>query len=197
VQVFKGEKRKGRVALLDFGTKGNIVQELRQRFGQVAVFNARAKESEILDWNPDGLIMSNGPGDPSMVDPSSIALVRRLLGQKPLFGVCMGHQLLALALGAKTFKLKFGHRGGNHPVRNLSTGEIYMTSQNHGYAVDDKSLPEGVKVSHVNLYDQTNEGIECTAKKAWSVQYHPESHPGPHDASVLFDHFASEVIKGT
>jgi carbamoyl-phosphate synthase small subunit len=132
-QVLKGQGKKGRVALLDYGVKTSIVDQLLQRVSEVAIFNSRAKEREILDWSPDGIFLTNGPGDPALVQDAP-QIIRELLGQKPLFGICMGHQLLSLALGGKTYKLKFGHRGGNHPVKDLLTGEIYMTSQNHGYA---------------------------------------------------------------
>lgn len=189
----KGRKRKGRVAIIDYGVKKNIVSELQQRFKDVAIFGSRTPVSEILEWDPDGIMLTNGPGDPSQVK-GSVECVQALLGQKPIFGICMGNQILALALGGKTYKLKFGHRGGNHPVQDFATNEIYMTSQNHGYAVSE-DLPSGVKVSQINLYDKTVEGIEAPGKKAWSVQYHPESNPGPNDASKLFDYFASEVIK--
>jgi carbamoyl-phosphate synthase small subunit len=188
-----GTAVKGRVAVFDFGTKSNIVGELKNRFKEVAVFGSRTKAREILDWNPDGVVLTNGPGDPATVE-NSVGEIKALLGQVPLFGICMGHQLLALAVGGKTFKLKFGHRGANHPVKNLETGEIYMTSQNHGYAVDE-DLPSGVKLSQINLYDKTVEGIEIPSKKAWSVQYHPEACPGPHDARKLFDYFADSIKK--
>jgi carbamoyl-phosphate synthase small subunit len=191
-QVHKGEGKKGRIAVLDYGAKENILRELKARFSEVAIFNSRATAKEILDWAPNGIMLTNGPGDPSAVETAPTEL-KKILGQVPIFGICMGHQVLALALGGKTYKLKFGHRGGNHPVKNLHTGEIYMTSQNHGYAVSD-DLPSGVKVSHVNLYDDTVEGIEAEKLKAWSVQYHPESAPGPHDARVLFDYFAQRVL---
>jgi carbamoyl-phosphate synthase small subunit len=192
-EFHKGEGPGGRVGVLDLGTKNNIVGELKLRFQDVGVFGSRTPAETILDWAPDGLVLTNGPGDPAAVE-GSVGEIKKLLGQIPIFGICMGHQLLALAAGGKTFKLKFGHRGANHPVKNLKTGEIYMTSQNHGYAVSE-DLPAGVKVSQINLYDNTVEGIEIAAKRAWSVQYHPEASPGPHDSRVLFDHFANEVKK--
>jgi carbamoyl-phosphate synthase small subunit len=189
--VCNGKSSKGRVAVLDFGTKANIINELKNRSKEVAVFGSRASVKEILDWAPDGLVLTNGPGDPAHVE-KAVGTLKDLLGHFPIFGICMGHQLLVLALGGKTYKLKFGHRGANHPVKNLATGEIYMTSQNHGYAVDE-SLPTGVNLSQINLYDKTVEGIEVPTKKAWSVQYHPEARPGPHDARKLFDYFMDSL----
>ncbi len=191
-KIYQGQGVKGRVALLDLGTKENILQQLLLRFKEVSVFNSRASASEILDWSPQGLVLSNGPGDPGNV-LGAAAETKKLLGQVPIFGICMGHQILALALGGKTFKLKFGHRGSNHPVQNYETGEIYMTAQNHGYAVSP-DLPTGVKVSQINLYDKTVEGIESEKSKAWSVQYHPEAGPGPHDSRILFDYFAKKIL---
>ncbi len=190
-EVHKGQAERGRVAVFDFGTKSNIVGELKARFSEVAVFGSRSSALEILDWDPQGVVLTNGPGDPVGVQ-GSVQEIKNLLGQVPLFGICMGHQLLALAVGGKTFKLKFGHRGANHPVKNMATGEIYMTSQNHGYAVDE-NLPSGVILSQINLYDKTVEGIEIPTQKAWSVQYHPEACPGPHDSRKLFDYFADWV----
>ena len=192
MKVFNGTGKLGRVALYDYGTKNTIVSELQKRFKEVAVFNSRTDAKKILDWAPLGLVLSNGPGDPADV-VGAAAEIKKLLGQIPVFGICMGHQILALALGGKTYKLKFGHRGSNHPVQNLKTGEIYMTAQNHGYAVSP-DLPTGVKVSQINLYDKTVEGIEAEKLKAWSVQYHPEAGPGPHDSRVLFDYFAKGIL---
>ena len=143
---------------------------------------------DILETNPDGIFLSNGPGDPTAVR-YAINTIKEILGQKPIFGICLGHQLLALALGAKTFKLKFGHRGVNHPVKNLITKKIEITSQNHGFAVDSKSLRDDIEETHINLNDNTNAGIECKEKAAFSVQYHPESSPGPHDSRYLFNKF--------
>ncbi len=177
-----------RVAILDFGCKENTLRELERECSEVAVFPGRAPERAIRDWNPSGIMLSNGPGDPADVREAT-ETVRALLGWKPVFGICMGHQILARALGASTYKLKFGHRGGNHPVRDDLTGRVYVTSQNHGYAVKADTLPSSARVTHVNLNDDTVEGIECAAKKCFSVQYHPESHPGPRDARLLFDYF--------
>lgn len=192
-EFFDGEKTNGpRVAILDFGVKQNSIRELIKRCSQVAVFPGRTESKKLLEWGPDGFLLSNGPGDPANVK-HAVETIHSLLGQKPIFGICMGHQLLALALGAKTYKLRFGHRGGNHPVRDLLQNSVYMTSQNHGYAVDDKSLPKDTRVTHVNLYDGTNEGLECPAKMCFSVQYHPESCPGPLDANGLFDYFVGRL----
>lgn len=193
VEIRKGAVAGGpRVAVLDLGCKENTIRELVARGSEVAVFPSRTPERVIRDWSPDGIMLSNGPGDPELVKDAT-ETVRALLGWKPIFGICMGNQILARALGAKTYKLKFGHRGGNHPVRDMLLNEIYVTSQNHGYAVDAKTLPSDTKVTHVNLNDNTVEGIECQAKKAFSVQYHPESHPGPNDAVRLFDFFLSRL----
>jgi carbamoyl-phosphate synthase small subunit len=154
----------------------------------ITVFPAQTKVKEILEFEPNGVFLSNGPGDPAAVS-YGIEAVQKLLGQKPIFGICLGHQILALALGAKTFKLKFGHRGLNHPVKNLESGVVEITSQNHGFAVDLDTLPENVIPTHVNLNDKTSEGIRCKDIPAFSVQYHPEASPGPHDSRYLFQQF--------
>ena len=194
----EAEFRKGavpngpRIAVMDYGCKENTLRELQAKCSELAVYPSRTPERVIRDWSPSGILLSNGPGDPTDVQEAT-ETVRALLGWKPIFGICMGNQILARALGASTFKLKFGHRGGNHPVRDLLLNEIYVTSQNHGYAVEIKSLPSSARVTHVNLNDGTVEGIECAAKKCFSVQYHPESHPGPHEARKLFDYFLSSI----
>ena len=189
LEVRKGHLASGpRVAVLDFGCKENTIRELVQGCAEVAVFPSRAPERVIRDWNPSGIMLSNGPGDPADVQEAT-ETVRALLGWKPIFGICMGHQILARALGASTYKLKFGHRGSNHPVRDDLTQRIYVTSQNHGYAVREDSLAGDARVTHVNLNDKTVEGLACPEKKCFSVQYHPESHPGPRDARLLFDYF--------
>ena len=182
------KKGKNKVAVLDFGVKNNILNILKNLGCIINVFPAATKAKDILETNPDGIFLSNGPGDPTAVR-YAINTIKEILGQKPIFGICLGHQLLALALGAKTFKLKFGHRGVNHPVKNLITKKIEITSQNHGFAVDSKSLKDDIEETHINLNDYTNAGIECKEKAAFSVQYHPESSPGPHDSRYLFNKF--------
>ena len=179
-----------RVAAIDCGMKRNILRLLRAQGIQPVVFPAKAKAEEILKAMVDGVFLSNGPGDPAV--PTYVhATVRELIGQKPIFGICLGHQMLAHALGAKTFKLKFGHRGGNQPVKDLTSGKVSITSQNHGYAVDPRTLPAGkAVVTHVNLNDGTCEGIRLVSGEAFSVQYHPEAAPGPHDAGYFFKQFS-------
>ncbi|MFL2983097.1 MAG: glutamine-hydrolyzing carbamoyl-phosphate synthase small subunit [Candidatus Neomarinimicrobiota bacterium] len=177
-----------RVAAIDFGIKKNILKLLAEFGCSIKVFPANVSPHEILESNPDGIFLSNGPGDPSAVS-YGIETVKSLLGEKPIFGICLGHQILAIALGAKTFKLKFGHRGINHPVKRLELGTIEITSQNHGFAVDVDSLPDNVVATHINLNDNTLAGIKCTDIRALSVQYHPESSPGPHDSRYLFNEF--------
>lgn len=181
-------KGKYKVAAVDFGIKRNILRLLENFDCQVTVFPANTTAKDILDFNPDGVFLSNGPGDPAAVE-YGIEAVKQILGKKPIFGICLGHQILAIALGAKTFKLKFGHRGINHPVKNNETGEIEITSQNHGFSVDLNSIPENVIPTHINLNDNTSAGISCIDFPAFSVQYHPESSPGPHDSRYLFEKF--------
>ncbi len=188
-EIKKGVKKNGvRVALIDYGVKENILRETLALVEEVCIFPSRTPAKEILNYKPHGIILSNGPGDPALVE-KSVETIKELLGQKPIFGICMGHQLLALALGAKTYKLKFGHRGANHPIKDNIAQKIYMTSQNHGYAVDAKSLSLDIDVTHVNLYDNTVAGIRSKKWNALSVQFHPENSPGPRDARYLFEHF--------
>ena len=179
---------KYKIAALDFGIKHNILRQLEFHECDITVFPAKTSANEIMDYNPDGIFLSNGPGDPAAVT-YAIKTIQTLLGKKPIFGICLGHQILALALGAKTFKLKFGHRGCNHPVKNLITKNVEITSQNHGFAVDPDSLPANVEVTHISLNDSTVEGLYCNDMQAFSVQFHPESSPGPHDSRYLFHEF--------
>lgn len=181
-----------RVAVLDFGAKQNILRELQKRSSAIRVFPSRADAKMISDWKPDSLMLTNGPGDPAAVQ-SAPDTIRHFVGKIPVFGICMGHQVLALALGAKTYKMKFGHRGANHPIRDLLLKKIYMSSQNHGYAVDDKTLPSDISVTHRNLNDQSVAGFYSQKLNCLGIQYHPESHPGPHEAGLLFDFFVNEM----
>ena len=187
-------KFKYNIAAIDYGIKYNILRLFESYNCEITVFPANTTAIEILNFNPDGIFLSNGPGDPSAVT-YAIETVKNLLGKKPIFGICLGHQLLALALGAKTFKLKFGHRGCNHPVKNLESESIEITSQNHGFAVDSTTLPKEILITHTSLNDQTVEGIRSNDKRAFSVQYHPESSPGPHDSRYLFNEFISIMDK--
>ncbi len=178
-----------KVVLYDFGVKFNILRSLKARGLEVLVVPATTPAAAVLALHPAGIVLSNGPGDPAAVT-YAIDNVRQCLGQKPLFGICLGHQLLGLALGGRTFKLKFGHRGGNQPVKNLLTGRVEITSQNHGFAVDLNSIADPqVELTHINLNDNTLEGLRHLELQAFSVQYHPEASPGPHDANYLFDEF--------
>lgn len=187
---------KYQIAAIDCGMKQNIVRSFNKRGCNVTVFPWNTSVEEIEKRKPDGIFLSNGPGDPTDVQPV-IQLVKNLRGKYPIFGICLGHQIISLAYGAKTYKLKFGHRGGNHPVKNLQTGKIEITSQNHSYAVDRESLADtGLKVTHLNLLDQTVEGVACEKERVFSVQYHPESAPGPQDSGYLFEQFI-EMMEGT
>jgi carbamoyl-phosphate synthase small subunit len=192
----KMPKARHRVAAIDCGMKRNILRLLRQEGIQPVVFPATAQAEEILKAKVGGVFLSNGPGDPAV--PTYVhETVRNLIGKKPIFGICLGHQMLAHALGGKTFKLKFGHRGGNQPVKDLRSGKVSITSQNHGYAVDPQSLPQGkVEVTHINLNDGTCEGIQLKSGGAFSVQYHPEAAPGPHDAAYFFRQFSDLLDAG-
>jgi carbamoyl-phosphate synthase small subunit len=187
---------KHRVVAVDYGAKRNILRCLADAGCEVTVVPATATAEEILRHGPDGVFLSNGPGDPAATGEYAVPAIRGVLDAgKPVFGICLGHQLLALALGAKTYKLDRGHRGANQPVKDLATGKVEITSQNHGFAVDDKSLPEGVRVTHVSLFDGSNEGIACEARNAFSVQYHPEASPGPSDSHYLFHRFTDMMTK--
>jgi len=181
-----------RIVLIDFGAKKNIIRCLNKRGFEVVVVPHDIKADDIMSLNPGGIMMSNGPGDPVDV-PKSIETVRKLIDRLPIFGICLGHQVIVLALGGKTYKLKFGHRGANQPVKDLKTGRVYITSQNHGFAVEKESLPSDTFVSHINLNDGTVEGIRHKELPVFSVQYHPEAAPGPQDSEYLFDEFANIV----
>lgn len=195
VPPLRRAKRTLRVAAYDYGIKLNILRRLAAHGCQVRVFPASTPASELLAWQPDGIFLSNGPGDPAAVGYAIENIKAIAATGVPTFGICLGHQLMGLALGARTYKLKFGHRGGNHPVKKLDTGAIEITSQNHGFAVDPESLPAHVAVTHLNLYDGTVEGLRHTGKPMFSVQYHPEASPGPHDADYLFQDFLAEMEK--
>lgn len=183
------ENEKYHVAAIDCGMKMNIVRSLNKRGCKVTIVPWNTSADEIEKLCPDGVFISNGPGDPTDVQPV-IETIKALKGRYPIFGICLGHQIISLAYGAKTYKLKFGHRGGNHPVRNLETNKIEITSQNHSYAVDSESIRSTeLEVTHINLLDGTVEGVKCDKDKIFSVQYHPESAPGPQDSAYLFDRF--------
>ena len=184
-----------RIVAYDYGIKENILRRLRQNGFGVTVVPATATAEEVLALKPEGVFLSNGPGDPSVLDYTHQA-VRDLMGQTPIFGICLGHQVLGFAFGGRTFKLKFGHRGGNQPVKDLTTGKVAITSQNHGFAVDPASLPPEVEVTHINLNDGTVEGMRHRELPIFSVQYHPEAAPGPHDAGYFFGQFARLIESG-
>jgi carbamoyl-phosphate synthase small subunit len=188
--------RRLRVAAYDFGVKWNILRRLDAYGCDVHVFPATTPAAELVGIEPDGIFLSNGPGDPAALT-YAVKNVKLLVdhAELPIFGICLGHQILGLAVGGNTFKLKFGHRGANHPVQQLSTGKVEITSQNHGFAVDPDSLPSNVTVTHKNLYDGTVEGFRHVDKPIFSVQYHPEASPGPHDADYLFQQFLESMEK--
>ena len=186
--------RRPHVVAIDFGIKRNILRLLTRHHLRVTVVPGNTSADEILKLNPDGIFLSNGPGDPAAVT-YGIETTKALVGKAPLFGICLGHQILGLSQGAQTYKLKFGHRGGNHPVRNESSKKVEITVQNHGFAVDASSIPGHVKITHLNLNDHTVEGLSIPEAQAFSVQYHPESSPGPSDASYLFKDFQKLVTE--
>jgi len=180
------------VVAVDFGTKKNILRCLVDAGCRVTVVPATTSAADVMALRPDGIFLSNGPGDPAAVT-YGVELVKGVLGKKPLFGICLGHQLLALALGARTYKLKFGHRGMNQPVKDLATGKVEITTQNHGFCVDLDSFPAGVETTHLHLNDGSSEGLRAASVQAMSVQYHPEAAAGPHDALYLFDRFVERM----
>jgi carbamoyl-phosphate synthase small subunit len=182
------------VVAVDYGAKRNILRSLASAGCRVIVVPANATAEDILRHEPDGVFLSNGPGDPAATAAYAVSAIQGVMeASVPIFGICLGHQLLATALGGKTYKLDRGHRGANQPVKDLVTGKVEITSQNHGFAVDEKSLPEGVEVTHVSLFDGSNEGIACKAKRVFSVQYHPEASPGPSDSAHLFERFMEMI----
>jgi carbamoyl-phosphate synthase small subunit len=188
-------RRRLRIAAYDLGIKRNILRRLAAHNCDVTVYPATTPAATLLASEPDGVFLSNGPGDPAAL-PYVVDNAKQLVASDvPVFGICLGHQILGLAMGGRTFKLKFGHRGGNHPVKNLATNHVEITSQNHGFAVDPDSLPADVMVTHLNLYDGTVEGLRHADKRVFCVQYHPEASPGPHDADYLFRQFLDEIEK--
>lgn len=183
------------IVAYDFGIKYNILRRLRQAGFNVTLVNSRTSAEDVLAMNPDGIFLSNGPGDPAALDYIHEE-VRKLIGKKPIFGICLGHQILTHAVGGKTYKLKFGHRGGNQPVKDLRTGKVEITSQNHGFATDADSLPANAEITHINLNDNTVEGFRLTDAPVFSVQHHPEAAPGPYDSTHFFEEFVA-MIKAT
>jgi carbamoyl-phosphate synthase small subunit len=184
------------VVAVDFGAKHNILRSLASIGAKVTVVPAQASAQDILRHKPDGVFLANGPGDPAATGIYAVPMIREVIkSELPLFGICLGHQMLALALGAKTAKMHQGHRGANHPVKDLTTGKVEITSQNHGFVVLPDSLPAGVTTTHISLFDQTNEGLSVDGKPIFSVQYHPEASPGPTDSAYLFDRFAKLMEK--
>ena len=181
------------VVAIDCGIKYNILRLLLETGFRVTVCPATSTAAEIQALNPDALFLSNGPGDPATLG-YIVSSVKNLLGRVPIFGICLGHQILAQVVGGKTYKLKFGHRGGNHPVMDYTTGKVEITVQNHGFAVDQTTLSPGTNVTHLNLNDQTIEGLEIPDARAFSIQYHPEASPGPHDSRYLFKRFYDSVV---
>lgn len=183
------------VAVYDFGCKLNILKMLKERGCKVSVVPSNTPASKVLALNVDGIMLSNGPGDPDVCFEAIAAVTELLKTNLPIFGICLGHQILALALGAKTHKMKLGHHGANHPVKNMQTGQVFITSQNHGFAVDPKTLTQGMYVTHVSLFDQTIQGIALENKPVFGFQGHPEASPGPHELSILFDQFCNTMSK--
>ena len=196
IEVYNTDNQKYTVVAIDCGMKMNIVRMLNEKGCKVIAVPYNTSAEKILSLNPDGVFISNGPGDPTDVS-ETVENVKQIIGKLPIFGICLGHQIISLTYGAKTYKLKFGHRGGNHPVRNLKTNKIEITSQNHSFAVDENSIKNtGLEVTHINMLDNTVEGVRCEKDRVFSVQYHPESAPGPEDSKYLFDEFIKMIEEG-
>ncbi len=189
----KQTEKKYKVAVLDFGVKRNILRLMADRGLDLTVFPHNTKAEDIIDFKPDGIFLSNGPGDPAILHFQIQQIKKLLTTDIPIFGICLGHQLLSWAIGGRTYKLEFGHHGGNHPVKNLKTGKVEITAQNHNYATDPDSLPSHVEITHINLNDDTIEGIRLTDRPAFSIQHHPEASPGPHDSHYIFDDFVKLI----
>ncbi len=196
IKKFDKTKNTLKVVAIDFGAKLNILRCLTQLGIDVEVVGAKASFEEILSFKPDGIFLSNGPGDPAQTAKYTNEVIKKILSAKiPLFGICLGHQLIALALGGKTIKMAQGHRGANHPVKNLITNKVEITSQNHGFCVDEKTLPSNVEITHISLFDKTIEGLRVKDSPAFCVQYHPESSPGPSDSFYLFNDFLNLILE--
>lgn len=188
----------GHIVVIDYGVKKNILRGLASQGYALTVVPCTSSVEEILSYNPDGIFLSNGPGDPAATGTYAVPVIQKLIETGlPVFGICLGHQMLALALGARTEKMAFGHRGGNHPVKNIETGQVEITSQNHGFHVIADSLPDTVTATHTSLFDGTNEGLSVNGRPVFSVQYHPEASPGPHDSHYLFTRFADLIGKNS
>ena len=179
---------------VDYGAKRNILRQLAGLECEVTVVPATSTAEDILQHDPDGVFLANGPGDPAATGEYAVPEIRKVLERNlPVFGICLGHQMLAIALGAQTRKMSIGHRGANHPVKDLTTGKVEITSQNHGFVVADETLPDGVQATHVSLFDGSLEGLAVTGRPVFSVQYHPEASPGPHDSYYLFNRFVQAI----
>jgi carbamoyl-phosphate synthase small subunit len=190
------EDHRPHVVAIDYGSKRNIFRNLVEAGARVSILPATATFDEVMAHDPDGIFLSNGPGDPAATGEYAVPVIQEVLEKRvPVFGICLGHQLLGRALGGSTYKLERGHRGANQPVKDLTTGKVEITSQNHGFAVDPKSLPSNVRVTHVSLFDGSNEGLAATDRPAFSVQYHPEASPGPTDSHYLFHRFVELIEK--
>lgn len=190
VKVIEGDGQ--HIAIIDYGIKNNIIRSFQKRGCKLTIFPSNTKAEDILKINPDGVFLSNGPGDPKDLMPE-VEEIKKIVGKKPITGICLGHQLLALALGGDTEKLKFGHRGANHPVKDIQANHVMITSQNHGYVVKQEGLPEDIEITHINLNDNTVEGMRQKEKKIYSIQFHPEACPGPHDTDGIFDEFVAAM----